>query len=91
MEMVTFARRDQANKAGPHTLTILCTLVRSLSQVLIFFNDVLGGNVNNSFFVVSLRSKTRLRNGHRPHCSRSKAGPGYINKAAGVITIALCL
>lgn len=86
MEMVTFARRDQANKAGPHTLTILCTLVRSLSQVLIFFNDVLG-----SFFVVSLRSKMRLRNGHRPHCSRSKAGPGYINKAAGVITIALCL
>lgn len=50
MEMVTFARRDQANKAGPHTLTILCILVRSLSQVLIFFNDVLGGNVNNRFF-----------------------------------------
>lgn len=50
MEMVTFARRDQANKAGPHTLTILCILGHSLSQVLIFFNDVLGGNVNNSFF-----------------------------------------
>lgn len=50
MEMVTFARRDQANKAGPHTLTILCIVVRSLSQVLVFFNGVLGGNENNSFF-----------------------------------------
>lgn len=52
MEMVTFARRDQANKAGPHTLTILCILVRSLLQVLIFFNDVLGGNGNNRFLCV---------------------------------------